>query len=573
MAWTAIAGEEFIFSSSATLDEEGLEDLVENEVLGYILPHRVPQKRIFDKKEAPMYVSRRPLRGSARGVKVTDPDFLYENLLFKVFWTSSEKKKFIFLTGTIGCGKSTLTDYFLRCYCPAAVGDEEKFNKKMILHIDSKGCIDVSRFYFNVIAAQKTFCEAYGLNELTSIVKGSGDARERSYDFLEVISREMRSGQLLGRYLVIVIDNIDQSPMDVQKEAITFAQDLCEERSKVDVHKIFFPMWPNTLENLADQNFLRIRPEEFTKIDLSAPEINHVVRRKVKRLLKSFKVNGKSARDYIRSIKHKVQPKEYGLIVGLSYNNLSLVLSHYAGLILSDGMKTYESLTEHAFREYQVIDSLVAGRYKTHNALSSLVLNPFCYGITRTDAPNSFLLPYLLFYLREQHYELEDVVSFFKRLSVSENTIVDCLEKLADKHVIHFDLYREGTKRICVHHRVRKAHIALLTAPAAIDNWAQTTPMPRQYVDGRRPTVGYKVDDFQQRVSNTLSFLQFLEDREAVIVNQLSENNLDELRKLIPKVTREVKKNYRKRMRVLERRNDPVPYDDSWWSEVMEKLK
>lgn len=573
MTWNAIADEDFVFSSSTTVGEEGLEDLVESEILGYILPHRHPARRTFDKKDAPMYVSRRPLRGSVRGVKITDPDFLYENLLFNVFWTPNQKKKFIFLTGTIGCGKSTLTDYFLRCYCPDIVADEEKFSKKMILHIDSKGCIDVNRFYFNVIASQKTFCETHGLDTLAKVAKGSGDARERSYDFLEALTNEMRDGALQGYYLVIVIDNIDQSPMDVQKEAITFAQDICEENSKVEVYKLFFPMWPNTLENLADQNFLRIRPEEFTKIDLSAPEINHVVRRKVKRLLRSFKVNGKSAREYIRSIKHKVQPKEYGLIVGLSYNNLSLVLSHYAGLILSDGMKTYESLTEHAFREYQVIDSLVAGRYKTHNALSSLVLNPFCYGITRTDAPNSFLLPYLLFFLREQHYELEDVVKFFKRLSVSESTIVDCLEKLADKHVIHFDLYREGTKRICVHHRVRRAQIALLTAPAAIDNWAQTTPMPRSFVEGRTPTVGYVVDDFQKRVENTLSFLKFLEDREAVIVNQLDEASLDELRKFIPKVTREVKKSYRKRMRELKRRNDPVPYPEKWWDDVMEKLK
>ena len=146
--------------------------------------------------------------------------------------------------------------------------------------------------------------------------------------------------------------------------------------------------------------------------------------------------------------------------------------------------------------------------------------------------------------------------------------------KLADHQIVHHDLYREGRRKIDVHRGVREEWLKLLFSPAAIDNWAQTTPMPVRFVRGRSPTVGFRSEEFQERVENSISFLNYARHQEQLFTSAFSDDDLRGFRTVVPSLSDHLRASYVKRLRDFRRVGQPRGHFPTyrWWDEKIQQI-
>ena len=71
----------------------------------------------------------------------------HEQYLDELFWSPNVTHPLICVLGAVGSGKSTLVDYYLRCYCGTKGRNRAEFDKKLIVHFDSKVIQDNTDFY------------------------------------------------------------------------------------------------------------------------------------------------------------------------------------------------------------------------------------------------------------------------------------------------------------------------------------------------------------------------------------------------------------------------------------------
>ena len=71
----------------------------------------------------------------------------HELYLDELFWSRDVVHPLICVLGFVGSGKSTLVDYYLRCYCGTKGRNRAEFDKKLIVHFDSKVIQDNTDFY------------------------------------------------------------------------------------------------------------------------------------------------------------------------------------------------------------------------------------------------------------------------------------------------------------------------------------------------------------------------------------------------------------------------------------------
>ena len=114
-----------------------------------------------------------------------------------------------------------------------------------------------------------------------------------------------------------------------------------------------------------------------------------------------------------------------------------------------------------------------------------------------------------------------------------------------------------------------------MVEPAALDNWAQTTPLDKKFYKNRVPTVGYKDSDFKSRVENTISFISFLKQEETNLTDPFTPEKLKALRENIPSLVEVVKTSYLDRLRALSSKGLPFsPHvTPNWWHKTIKKLE
>src|SRR5277367_2440440 len=87
---------------------------------------------------------------SAKGVwrAIGKPPSVMACCCWRPLWTRSVfAGRCICVLGAVGSGKSTLVDYYLRCYCGTKGRNRAEFDKKLIVHFDSKVIQDNTDFY------------------------------------------------------------------------------------------------------------------------------------------------------------------------------------------------------------------------------------------------------------------------------------------------------------------------------------------------------------------------------------------------------------------------------------------
>ena len=113
-----------------------------------ILPSRAQFPRSFQHEDvfANLYLSERQWVDEVDFAPEQGPE-RHELYLDELFWSRDVVHPLICVLGPVGSGKSTLVDYYLRCYCGTKGRNRAEFDKKLIVHFDSKVIQDNTDFY------------------------------------------------------------------------------------------------------------------------------------------------------------------------------------------------------------------------------------------------------------------------------------------------------------------------------------------------------------------------------------------------------------------------------------------
>ena len=110
-----------------------------------ILPDRADYPRFHESEIfGDLYLTRRGWKDRIEEPKTEHP---HETLLDALFWDDSFPRRPLCILGMVGAGKSTLIDYYLRCFCPTKGNRNAEFDKKLILHFDARTIRDNTDFY------------------------------------------------------------------------------------------------------------------------------------------------------------------------------------------------------------------------------------------------------------------------------------------------------------------------------------------------------------------------------------------------------------------------------------------
>ena len=152
-----------------------------------------------------------------------------------LFWDDTFPRKPLCILGMVGAGKSTLIDYYLRCYCPTKGNRQADFDKKLVLHFDARTIRDNTDFYHRFFlflqSEMRTKCLERGF-DLDDAVRRRPtqpqNVRQWVHAALEELTRVPPKSPAAAfvpsspfPYIVLVVDNLDQSSIDVQIRAIT----------------------------------------------------------------------------------------------------------------------------------------------------------------------------------------------------------------------------------------------------------------------------------------------------------------------------------------------------------------
>ena len=135
MTYEPLATPEYLSAPSLNKLAAELDADLASTLEGYVLPHRTPDKPTYEKREAVLYVPRREWIADLAIHVGGSQSYRYERAFHEILWRSEEhpsyhRKRLIFLSGTVGSGKSTFVDYYFRCYCPSLPARMNRYTKK-----------------------------------------------------------------------------------------------------------------------------------------------------------------------------------------------------------------------------------------------------------------------------------------------------------------------------------------------------------------------------------------------------------------------------------------------------------
>jgi hypothetical protein len=281
----------------------------------------------------------------------------------------------------------------------------------------------------------------------------------------------------------------------------------------------------------------------------------------------------------VRSVERRIDPSDKVFLQHISYSNIKLMLHTVNEMLCSKSIVEYKLRYPPyiVFRDYQFVDALICGRYRTHNQDVSHILNVFDISANPENYLDSLCGLYVLRYLKYQNYQESAVIKDLERCGFLSSTIKMVLEAFADFHLIHFDLPNDVDRTFHVHFSVVEAYRRLIRQPAALDNFAQTTRIDPSYLKGMRPTLGYEEKDFCDRVEMTINFIDFIRTEEmnldASILKEDKQDIFINLRKsMVPYMYRELAYSYFTRLNALKVRNQPVhaSVTNAWWKNALE---
>jgi hypothetical protein len=461
-------------------------------------------------------------------------DHPHETLLDLLFWDDTFPRKPLCILGMVGAGKSTLIDYYLRCFCPTKGNRQADFENKLVLHFDARTIRDNTDFYHRFFlflqSEMRTKCLERGF-DLDEAVRRRPtqpqNVRQWVHAALEELTRAPAKspGQSFQPnspfpYIVLVVDNLDQSSIDVQIRAITEVEQWLRTPS-IRLSRVILPMWPSTFRKLQNHQFNLLhgaRVFEIGPIDTQDLMANREQATSEHLQRQSFQGSEKVV-EYIAQMTRLGRERLLPRIKALAHENLRLTLALWESLLCGETAysiwkQVRQNPDSRRTFDYELLDALLVGTNDALDHDEHRIANLFAMGAGRVR-PRDLLIGQHAVQLLGQHRRSQiDLHQALRSLGYAETNI-----NVVEKSLLTFNFFHEepaGGKKIEyeIHEDVVQEYLALRFEPAYVDNVAMVTPVDRKYLPLMSRTRGDRAEDFPRRVATTMAFLEFIRDCE-----------------------------------------------------------
>lgn len=588
------------------------------------------ERTTFKRSEAPLYIADRLLpEGERHG---STPEYYFEAQLDKNFWDHNEVRRIVFIEGGRGTGKSTLTDFYLRCYCPTISSKRDHFNEKLTIQVNA-GSIKTpelfrDKFFPRMAQAILKRCRErnnFPINEAvrsyTSEMTGDKSAsprpdkqpKEWCEAALFALSRkiETKDPYMPFKYLVLAIDNLDQTTLSVQTIVIDYITDWINRSFGFMLWRVYLPMWPETVRALLDANAERHLKQLSDTIRLGEIPKGRVVGSRNRELFEFIRHKSaipqiESSADYQRCFdqgkitcdecsRYVTETNRYyhetfdEFLVDLTHGDLRKQLEIRDNALSS---RTAFHLWAHhrsnrlrSFIPYDVLDSVLTGKASCYDPRNAQISNLYSY--SRRSTLLGWHLVNLL--LGHESITLRDFTVYLSALGYSDSEIQIAHDTAFDANMFHHLAGQVQNTDLIVHTKCAQRYMELLVEPAYVDNVTMITPVPPEVLSKLHVSSTLRVSDTKSRVDSTIAFINLIwqddvrfNDTLLKRYRELSANpeanerfrSRLELATRLPQVWKRVAGRYVERLQKLKEYFDKNPAKDSgmtddWWRQAI----
>ncbi len=539
-----------------------------------------------DKTLSDLYISE---RSSLENSSVPVVPFALEKQLDNLFWDETIVRRPVCLLGSVGSGKSTLIDFYLRRYCPASGIRREEYQKKLILFFDAKTIRDTTDFYHAFFLMLQSVirheCSRRGY-DIDATIKSRPTAPQNIREWvraaLEELSRasDKRRGDVASpfEYIVLVLDNLDQTPIEVQVRAINEIEQWLRTPS-IAPWRVFLPMWKSTFKQLQNHRFNLLRGAECVDIGTISAHLVLSIRgdATTAQLALSNEPAAAKAIPFLSSLMALALDRLLLRIHALAFGNIRQMMSLWeafaCGSAAFNFWNTYSQASGDNRRrfEYELLDALIVGKLDGLDHSEHRVANLLEMGHARVHPRDLLIGPHALHLIAQDRQTQEGLVEALTALGYGDENIAKVEESMMDFNFLHQIPTGRGKIEYEIHHPIVHEYIKLQFEPAYVDNLALVTPVRTKFLPRMCKTTAAR-GDFTRRVETTFAFLEFLREcedefRSAERLKRTSAEAftraLDDLR--IPCLWRMMAMRYFDRLLGLRRSGYLRDIADSWW--------
>jgi hypothetical protein len=553
----------------------------------YTHPNRFAERDIF----LNLYIATRnaPDQGPLRA---THEPYAHEKHLDSLFWDPATENRKIYILGQVGCGKSTLIDYYLRCFCPSRGARAEDFDQKFILHFDAIGIQDAVEYSYNFFNLAQSMLRFHSEQRDFDIDKAvsrrpytPSNIREWVWAALEEITRKGAP----FKYTVIVIDNLDKTPADVQKRAIRDV-DTWLKAPTIRLWRVLIPLWPSTLTKLRNHGFDPMR--NITEFPIGSVSMSHLLSFRIEALTAELSrlasgVLPQTALQFVNAIQSLTEDKLLPRITSLSNGDLRRKLSMWEAFLT--GEVSYAIWRHHQADpekrrsfEYELLDGLLRGSHDVFQPDHMRIANIFALSSGTKTCRDLLIGHHALTLLSHNVATRRAFAGDLLRLGYDLEA-VDAVER----HLQMFNILHEiptstGTGlgvEFEIHSEVVNAYLSLCMEPAYVDNVAMVTPVDQNALHRMKKTRGDKAEDFEARAESTLAFIEFLRNNECqfcdrqFLPSQVEPDLFAYTLRVsqLPALWKRIALRYRDRLQGLRESSYLRHVPSAWWKEILQR--
>ena len=566
-------------------------------------------------------------------------EYPYEQLLDALFWTMHYKPT-VFLVGDVGIGKSTLVDFYLRSYCPDRRSDDWK--ELLIVDIDFRNVSTLedfdSVFYreFRIAIIRSFRMNRSGFDLISADNYAMWNARfdwesehhkkaqEASHKSLleyraelvgialaviddktwvdyalrfiseRLASRDTPSNTMPFKFVVLCLDNLDQSPLVVQAHAIAIVRRWLDRTFPVRIWQVYVPLRPesfslieHTVEPFPPHHVVHVGRPDIAKLlrarmrsaaRLIASEEEGNIEQTAEREEAVPKLTKENCQAFMTEAFGAAKPSFVRLVERLAAGNIRRFLRLWEATLASVSLqRSFERSNfmglprMYAIGEYALRDGLITGHYAVHHRMDSIIANLFYAVRDPRTARDQLVGLYVLHVLSLDCGAENDVFEKLRPLGFSDIQVSTAIDYFRTKSIC--DIYEvDDEKLLDINEQILTAHIDLLSSPAYIDNMAMVTPVECHRLPQISITNGFEDDGFVERVRSTLAFLGQLraDEDEFVKTGRALSRFSDALAEIqVPCFFRQCALVYRERLLALRNRHYLPRIKEAEWEQLL----
>ncbi|WP_428305429.1 hypothetical protein [Lacipirellula sp.] len=573
----------------------------------------LPGKGTFLPSDAQLYVSERAWKASDYTCPTSKTP--YEDLLNEQFWDDSGKK-LVVLIGEAGIGKSTLVNYFLRSHCPST--NSHRYDHKLILNVRCRGISTAEQFdnyFFPSVkldiesAFRRHNCDLTSLNDyaIWDDLVGGWDSPHHAtqqriagysafeYRGLHINSRGVddrtfvnaafqflgktlaRENKLPFRYLVLCLDDLDQSDTPVLEHVVTQIRQWLYDTHGDALWRIYLPAWPETFVNiqhsqhpLPDHDIIQVGPPKHEKVlqlrcDASLAQVQRDGRSVAVPTspdgsgpIETF--SNSACQEFIRTVFATSRPRILSLLELLASDSMRRLVALWRQMLSSNSLaRQFANQPNHSsMSNYALLDGLLTGYHSHHQRDSNAIANLFYADIDVVARYPLLLGIHLAQLLRRSVTDERELEASLVHWGYEGSQIQNCIKYFREKEMLRRYSHR-GVPLLDIDGKVVAAHLNLLFEPAYIDAIAIVTPVDDVTRASQSRTFAFRRKDFTERVRSSLAFLALLRNEEEAFWLQLQVPNAPPAKRslVIPeRIFNHIATSYRTRIETLSKRSE-----------------